>query len=728
MKLKHLKLKPLCLALWFTPALAAAAESELPVVLVNAERDDFDARRDARSTRLVYGREELDKMNEMTVGDYLRRLPGVTFSGPPGSPRDVRVRGLDKGYTQILIDGEPVPTGTKERQLQVDRLPLDMIERIEIIRAPTADLPNEGLMGTINIVLRDAPSRRIASARALYGVTNGQTADAETRTLSGQYGNRYGDVSLLLNASIGQRGEVKTKSKDEQKFAATGARTDWKQEFEDERLKADGFDFAPRLNVNLGGGSQLILTPFVSRVDENKRKTTDKFKLTPPATGAVIAGDGKKTEIEDKEREITRLRGEWKTRLAGGGEFSLRAAVQSGTEDKEKTAREFNAAGAQTKLTLEKGSVDEKGSSAGARLKSPFGAHRLGGGIEYFDKSRKDDKQTVENGVTKAAGRGDRFDISEKRWVLFLQDEIEIAEGHFLTPGLRSQRITQSSVDGAGQSRSGKYLTNSPSLHYLWRVNHSNNLRASLTETVKPPKFDDLSSVVETKSGTATDPDKSGNPDLKPEKALGLELAWENFLPRSGGVLGANAFVRDITDKVEKRTVLEGARFVERPFNVGDARVWGVELDARARMDAIGLPELMFRANATRLYSRLENSATGQTTNVKDQPPYVYNIGFDYQLLAWDASFGGNYNFTPRFNKDPGAAPNQDFEAEQKLLDLYVYKRLDRNFGLRLTGVNLLDMKKDKDKFAIDSKGVTTVTREIEQGGRGFFLALEGKL
>lgn len=138
-------------------------------MLVGAECDDFDARRDAPTTRLVYGREELDKMNEMTVGDYLRRLPGVTFSGPPGSPRDVHVRGMDKGYTQILIDGEAVPGGGKERQIQVDRLPLDMIERIEIIRAPTADMPNEGLAGTINIVLREAQSQRVASARALYG-------------------------------------------------------------------------------------------------------------------------------------------------------------------------------------------------------------------------------------------------------------------------------------------------------------------------------------------------------------------------------------------------------------------------------------------------------------------------------------------------------------------------------------------------------------------------------
>lgn len=730
--LRTFKLKPLCLALCFTPALPAAAETQLPDILVNAERDDFDARRDARSTRLVYGREELDKMNEMTVGDYLRRLPGVTFTGPPGSPRDVLVRGMDKGYTQILIDGEPVPGGGKERQIQVDRLPLDLIERIEIIRAPTADLPNEGLMGTINIIPREAPAKRVASARALYGVVSGQKADAATKNLSGQYGDRYGNVRVLLNASTGERGEVKTKSKNEQKFSAGSTRTDWKREFEDERLTAEGFDFAPRIDVELGGGSSLILTPFISSVREDKRKTIDRFKLNPPATGASTVADGGTTEVEDKERVIARLRGEWKTKLAGGGEFSLRAGAQHGAEDKEKVKRDFNASGAQTKLAMEKGSSDEKESFAGARLKRRLGMHRLGGGIEYFDKSRKDDKQATEidskgKEMSKAAGLGDRLDISEKRWVLFLQDEIELARGHFLTPGLRSQRITRSSVDGSDQSRSARIHINSPSVHYLWQLNPSNNFRASVAETVKPPKFDELTSVVEVKSGSVTDPDKSGNPDLEPEKAIGLELGWEHFLPRAGGVLGANAFYRDINDKVEKRAVEESGRFVERPVNVGDAQVWGIELDARARMDAIGMPELMLRANATRLYSRLRNAATGETTRAKDQPPYVYNLGFDYQILAWEASFGGNYNYTPRFIKDPGDPAKNDYEAEQKLLDLYFYKRLDRQFGLRLTAVNLLDMKKDKDKFSVDGKGVSTVTREIERGGRGFFLALEGK-
>lgn len=159
---------------------ALAADATLGEIVVHSERDDFEARQASTTTKLVYGREELDRMNELTVGDYLRRLPSVTFTGPPGTPKDVRVRGMGKGYTEILIDGEPVPSGTKERQIQVDRLPIDLVERIELIRAPGADLSNEGMMGAINIVLREVPRQRVSNARLVTGRVFGENTDKDT--------------------------------------------------------------------------------------------------------------------------------------------------------------------------------------------------------------------------------------------------------------------------------------------------------------------------------------------------------------------------------------------------------------------------------------------------------------------------------------------------------------------------------------------------------------------
>lgn len=472
---------------------ASLADNTLGTVYVYSDKDDFEARQASTTTRLVYGREELERMNELTVGDYLRRLPSVTFTGPPGNPKDVCVRGMDKGYTEILIDGEPVATGTKERQIQVDRLPLDMVERIEIIRAPTSDLSNEGLMGTINIVLRDAPQQRVANARLVAGQINGEKTDKNTWNLSGQYGNATGDVRWLLNAAVGQRGDLKTKSKSEEGFvAATSVRNSWKDEFEDERVTTDTLDFSPRLNVKLSAVDELVFTPWITRSDERKTKAVDKFRYNTPATGANYVGDGRRSETEGKLRETARLRGAWKRQL-DGGQFSLYAAAQMGGEETDKDVQDFNAAGALTKVTVEKDDKDEREWYLGGKWSQKFGAHKLGAGLEYKDKSRKDVKTKREGAsyatlTPKPGGRGDNFDIAEKRWTAFLQDEITLGGGHFLTPGVRALRNEQASVDGLGQRRGGTVNTVTPSLHYLWRANAANNLRASVTRTVKPPQ------------------------------------------------------------------------------------------------------------------------------------------------------------------------------------------------------------------------------------------------
>ena len=102
-------------------------EAMLDVVRVKAAREEVDKRIEAPNPVVVIGREDIEKTNDLTLGDFLRRQPGISFTGPAGNIKDIRMRGLDKGYTQILVDGEPWLGSTKERQIQVDQLPMSMV-------------------------------------------------------------------------------------------------------------------------------------------------------------------------------------------------------------------------------------------------------------------------------------------------------------------------------------------------------------------------------------------------------------------------------------------------------------------------------------------------------------------------------------------------------------------------------------------------------------------------
>ena len=139
----------------------ATGKAELaPVTITGNRPDDTAERRNSTASKIVIGRDEIDRFGDSTLGDVLKRLPGVTLQGRPGRGGAIAMRGLGNGYTQILLDGERVPPG-----FSLDSLTPDQIERIEILRAPTAETGARAIAGTINIVTRGGYSKRVNDVR-----------------------------------------------------------------------------------------------------------------------------------------------------------------------------------------------------------------------------------------------------------------------------------------------------------------------------------------------------------------------------------------------------------------------------------------------------------------------------------------------------------------------------------------------------------------------------------
>jgi outer membrane receptor protein involved in Fe transport len=157
------------------PAAAAAASAPdtpratLERVEISGRRSDVDQRRQSTAAKIVVGREELDKYGDSSLGEVLRRLPGVTVPGAPGRGGAPRLRGLGGGYTQILLDGQRVPPG-----FSFDSIEPDQIERIEILRAPTAETGARAIAGTINIITREGFRRRDDELKLGFGLEEGR--------------------------------------------------------------------------------------------------------------------------------------------------------------------------------------------------------------------------------------------------------------------------------------------------------------------------------------------------------------------------------------------------------------------------------------------------------------------------------------------------------------------------------------------------------------------------
>lgn len=89
------------------------------------------------------------------VGDALRRVPGIAMarSSSFGSQHTVFMRGGQGNYVRVLVDGVPLnePGGT----LDLGRLTLDDVERIEVVRGPASVLyGSEAVTGVVQIFTR----------------------------------------------------------------------------------------------------------------------------------------------------------------------------------------------------------------------------------------------------------------------------------------------------------------------------------------------------------------------------------------------------------------------------------------------------------------------------------------------------------------------------------------------------------------------------------------------
>src|SRR5438045_4089542 len=80
-----------------TPTPAGRQETEgqrlAPVQITGGRANDVEERRNSTTAKIIVGREEIDRFGDSTLGDVLKRLPGVTIQGRPGRGGAIRLRG-----------------------------------------------------------------------------------------------------------------------------------------------------------------------------------------------------------------------------------------------------------------------------------------------------------------------------------------------------------------------------------------------------------------------------------------------------------------------------------------------------------------------------------------------------------------------------------------------------------------------------------------------------------
>ncbi|MHB1921379.1 MAG: TonB-dependent receptor plug domain-containing protein [Chitinophagaceae bacterium] len=107
----------------------------------------------------VISSQEIQRSEGKMLGELLNDQPGITVNGSAGTPgtnQTIYFRGASDGYALILIDGLVVYDPSQiSSHFDLNLIPLDMIDHIEIIRGPASTLYGSGaIAGVINIITK----------------------------------------------------------------------------------------------------------------------------------------------------------------------------------------------------------------------------------------------------------------------------------------------------------------------------------------------------------------------------------------------------------------------------------------------------------------------------------------------------------------------------------------------------------------------------------------------
>lgn len=151
----------------------------------------------------VVSSDRLREYPDDNAAESVGRLPGVSVVRDGGEGAKVNVRGLAPSFTSITINGERIPsTDLRDRSVDLSLISSDLLAGIQLFKALTPDRDADAIGGTVNLVVREAPSGLRGRLRALGGY-NALGGSFESARLDGSVSNRLlGDrLGFVLTAN-----------------------------------------------------------------------------------------------------------------------------------------------------------------------------------------------------------------------------------------------------------------------------------------------------------------------------------------------------------------------------------------------------------------------------------------------------------------------------------------------------------------------------------------------
>jgi outer membrane cobalamin receptor len=522
-----------------TAEIALRVSALTEALVVSASQIDQPLARTPDSVMVISGR-ELEARQQFTLGAALGSVPGVTVrqSGGPGTLTSLFMRGGESDYTLVLVDG--VRANAFGGGIDLSQVPLQDVERIEVVRGPQSALYGSDAIGGVVQVITRSGGRPSAQAQVEGGSRDMRRASgATTGEVNGvrwQLGaNYFEDAGFTGKAANGL-----TVSNDDAQESQVSGLIGW-------RHASSGTDIQ---------GSALYVE-------------TDRG-----SPGAYGSDPAKRYRGVDTVARGT-------TRRTGGGLRWVQPWFGAGSRVRQRV--EFDTADYDLTFKSAFGTSEGNTHRAHARVQTDIAvsaAVGFSGGFEWLG----------ERGGSTFITAGTRGEIPVERGVLGLFGEGRWNAGDraTITAGLRGERITRDALPGDPTAFTPRpdfpdetITSVNPKIAAVFLVSGTppgsgarawTRLRGAFGTGIRPPDAFEIAFT-----------DNSG---LKPERSTSGELGVTQALAGGAVQFDATAFINSYTDLIISvgRTFSGVSRY--RTDNISNARARGLEASAAARVAA----------------------------------------------------------------------------------------------------------------------------------------------
>lgn len=263
----------------------------------------------------VVAADQIGRFPDANIGDAMKRIPGITVINDQGEARFGLIRGTEPRFNSVTVNGERVPSAENNtRTVQLDLIPADMIQTIEVNKALTPDMDADAIGGSANLVTRAAPRdlRLSGTIGSGYNFLSGMPMGIGSIVIGKRFANNK--LGIILGGSYFNHNFGSDNAEFEWDRTTTGVpflSNHQIRKYDIQRIRRSG---SLSLDYRLGANSTIYLRSLYNLRDdwENRFRVVYSGMSAPNADGLTrgrveveIKGGGKDQKYRRQERQIT---------------------------------------------------------------------------------------------------------------------------------------------------------------------------------------------------------------------------------------------------------------------------------------------------------------------------------------------------------------------------------------------------------------------------------------